>query len=305
MAALWARMTTNIDAAAPSSAAVSCQPRAGSPRVGSPRGTFPTTATPWLARPTAQLTLIAMITAISGPGIRRVIRRAATTITMTPIDMATSAGCTCGRARTVLKQLGQGLLARGRYPEHVRQLSGRDLDADAGQEPDQHRAGQEVRQETEPGQPGHQQHPAGQQGRQPGQPDVPFRSRHRQTGERGGEYGRGRGIRGDDEVARRTQDGEDRHRQKHRVQAGHQRHPGDLRVSEHLGDAEGGQREAGQHVDGYPGSFDGQHALQDGLGPQPSSPAVRRGSRHRLTSSPSSAQFGISSSSRRRTFSRP
>ena len=107
MAALWARMTTNIDAAAPSSAAASCQPRAGSPRLGSPRGTFPTTATPWLARSTAQLTLIATITAISGPGIRRVIRRAATTITMTPIDTATSAGCACGSARTVRSSLGR------------------------------------------------------------------------------------------------------------------------------------------------------------------------------------------------------
>ena len=107
MAALCARMTTNIDAAAPSSAAASCQPRAGSPRLGSPRGTFPTTATPWLARPTAQLTMIAMITAISGPGIWRVIRRAATTITMTPIDIATSARCACGSARAVFSSLGR------------------------------------------------------------------------------------------------------------------------------------------------------------------------------------------------------
>ena len=91
MAALWARMTTNIDAAAPSSAAASCQPRAGSPKLGSPRGTGPTTATPRLARSAARLTPIAMITAISGPGILRVILRAASTIRMTPADTATSA----------------------------------------------------------------------------------------------------------------------------------------------------------------------------------------------------------------------
>ena len=107
MAALWARMTTNIDTATPSSASASCQPRAGSPRLGSPRGTGPTTATPWRARPAARLTTIAMITAISRPGIRRLIRRATTTTTMTAIDIATSAQCTCGSARTVSTSLGR------------------------------------------------------------------------------------------------------------------------------------------------------------------------------------------------------
>ena len=109
MAALWLKMTTVIDAATPSSAPASCQPRAGSPRLGSPRGTGPTTATPW---PTAaQLTMIAMITAISRPGIRRLnrrlIQRAATTTTMTAIDTATSAQCTRGTARAVSASLGR------------------------------------------------------------------------------------------------------------------------------------------------------------------------------------------------------
>ena len=243
--------------------------------------------------------MIAMITAISGPGIWRAIRRAATTITMTPIDIATSTGCACGSARTVSSSLGR-VASRGRDPEHVGQLPGRDLDR-PGQEPDQHGAEKEVRQETEPGQPGREQQPAGQQRGKPGQPDVPLRA-CRQAGERGGEDGRGRGIRGDHEVPGRAEDGEDRHRQEHRVQAGDQRHPGDLGVAEHLGDAEGGQREAGQHVGGHPGPVDGQHPLQDGLGAQPLPPAAAWGNRHRLTSR-SSAQFGFCSSSRRRAFS--
>jgi len=140
-------------------------------------------------------------------------------------------------------------------------MSGSYLDADAGQEPDQHGAGQEVGQEAEPGQPGDQQQHAGQQGRQPGQPDVPLGAHCRETGECGGEDDRGRGIRGHHEVPGRAEDGVYRHREEHRVEAGHQRHPGDLGVPEDLGDADGGQRKAGQRIGGYPGSFDGQYPL--------------------------------------------
>ena len=286
MAALWARMTTNIDTAAPSSAVASCQPRAGSPRLGSPRGTGPTTATPWLARSAAQLTTIATITAISRPGIRRLIQ-AGHDHDHDDRDRDRHVGPVHVRERADgVHELGQGLPARGGDPEHVGQLPDRYLDADAGQEPDQHGTGQEVGQEAEPGQPGREQHPAGQQGRQPGQPDVPLRARRRQTGERGGEYDRGRGIRGHHEVAGRTEDGVRRHRQEHRVQAGDQGHPGDLGVAENRGDAEGGEREAGQHLGGYPGSLDGQYPLQHGPCPRRSAPAALWGIRHRLSPLP-------------------
>ena len=83
----------------------------GQPEVRQPPGDGPTTATPWLARSTARLTLIAAITAISGPGIFRVIRRAASTITMTPIDTATSDRCTCGSARAMSSSLVRVLLS--------------------------------------------------------------------------------------------------------------------------------------------------------------------------------------------------
>ena len=53
----------------------------------------------------------------------------------------------------------QGLPALNRDAKHVGQLPDRHLDPDAGQEPDEHGPGQEVRQEAKPGQPGeHQQH---------------------------------------------------------------------------------------------------------------------------------------------------
>ena len=50
---------------------------------------------------------MARITAISGPGIRRVILRAARTITMTPADIATSAARASGSARSVSQSLGR------------------------------------------------------------------------------------------------------------------------------------------------------------------------------------------------------
>jgi hypothetical protein len=87
-------------------------------------------------------------------------------------------------------------------PEHVWELPGSDLDADAGEEPDQDGAGQEVRQEPEPGQPGQQQQPVREQGRQPGQPDVLRRPSGREPGQGRGEDGRGGRIRADDEMAR-------------------------------------------------------------------------------------------------------
>ena len=55
MAALCARMTTNIAAATPASAVMACQLKAGSPRLGSPPGTGPTTAAPCPARSAARL----------------------------------------------------------------------------------------------------------------------------------------------------------------------------------------------------------------------------------------------------------
>ena len=141
-------------------------PSAGSPRCGSPRGTGPSTATPRPARSAARLTMIAAITAISRPGILRLIARAASTITMTPADTATSAPCTWGSARA-MSRAWPGWPCRDGHPQHVGELPGGHLDTDAGEEPDQDGTGQEIRQEPEPGQPGQQQQPASEQGPSP------------------------------------------------------------------------------------------------------------------------------------------
>ena len=77
-----------------------------------------------------------------------------------------------GARAAMSRSLVRVLLPGGSHPEHVGELAGSHLDTDAGEESDQDGAGQEIRQEPEPGQPGQQQQPAGEQGREPGQPDV-------------------------------------------------------------------------------------------------------------------------------------
>jgi hypothetical protein len=155
--------------------------------------------------------------------------------------------CLRDRADNV-REPNRDVLARDGHSQHVGELPGSHLDADAGEEPDQDGTGQEVRQEPEPGQPGQQQQSASEQGRQPGQPDVVWRTSDRVPGQGRAEYGHGGGVRADDKVARGTQDGEHGHREQQRVQAGHHRHPGDLRVPERHGDAHGGQGDTGQQV---------------------------------------------------------
>ena len=93
---------------------------------------------------------------------------------------------------------GRGARVHHGYPQHVGELPGGHLDADAGEESDQDGTGQEVRQEPEPGQPGQQQQAAGEQGGKPGQPDVLRRADDRITGKGRTEDGSGGGVRTDD-----------------------------------------------------------------------------------------------------------
>ena len=71
----------------------------------------------------------------------------------------------------------------------------------AGQESEQDGAGQEIGEESEPGQPGQEQQSAREQGGEAGQTDVPRRPGNRQPSEGRGEYGGGRRVGGDDEMA--------------------------------------------------------------------------------------------------------
>ena len=81
-------------------------------------------------------------------------------------------------------------------------------------------------------------------------------------------------------MARGAKDGEQRHREEQRVQAGDDGHSGDLRVPENFGNGQGRERDTCQQVAGYLLPAYRQHPAQDRPAPQP----FPKGNRHRLTS---------------------
>ena len=103
-------------------------------------------------------------------------------------------------------------------------------------------------------------------------------------------------------MTRRPEDGEHGHRQQHRVQAGHHRHPGDLRVPENLGDAQA-----------RPASRQRAHPRVPGTGRSAAAPASRAAPAAILAGAPHASpatshhrpvplRFRIRSSSRRHAF---
>ena len=76
-----------------------------------------------------------------------------------------------------VRKPAQGAGAHGCDPEQVRQLPGGHLNADAGEESGQDGAGQEAREEAEPGQSRQQEQSAGEQRGEPGRLHVPCRAR--------------------------------------------------------------------------------------------------------------------------------
>ena len=253
----------------------------GQPEVRQPTRDGPTTATPWPARSAARLTLIAPITAISGPGILRVIRRAASTTTMTPVDTARSVGCTCGSARTMSRSLVRVFLpvavtpsmsgscpAATWIPTPVRNPIRTVRDRKFARNPSlASRASSSIPPASRAASPASRTYRSDPAAASP----VSAAARMAAVAESAA----------DDEMARRTEDGEHGHRQQQRVQAGHHRHPGDLRVPESLRDAQGGQRHAGEHVPRHLRPANRQQPPHHRQGPQPSPLVATARSRHR------------------------
>ena len=117
-----------------------------------------------------------------------------------------------GQVPAGVGQLAQGVEVVHVQAEHVRHLGDGHLHADAGQEPDQHGARQEVGQEAEAQEPGQQQQHAGHQRghagqrhpvRRPG--SEPDQAQPGQPGEQDGGGGR---VGGHHQMARRPEQGE-------------------------------------------------------------------------------------------------
>lgn len=86
VAALWARMTSTIAPTVANRVGRSDQPTSGRPTEGRPPGTGPSIVTPSAARSQYQLTKIAPTTAISAPGMRRLIFRQPRMTASTPSE---------------------------------------------------------------------------------------------------------------------------------------------------------------------------------------------------------------------------
>ena len=123
---------------------------------------------------------MAPITAMSAPGILPVISLRPRIVTSTPAETATVVQLIWSSVPNVeislpivlVKWSADGDAGAIGDAEHAAHLAACHLDPDAGQEPDQHRPGQEVGQESEADEAGDDQEHAGHQGQQPGERDV-------------------------------------------------------------------------------------------------------------------------------------
>ena len=161
VAALCAMIRTKQEKAMPSTLGTSPHEMpAGSPIGGKPPLTEPTTATPCEDASVTAETMMSRTTATMAPGT---LGRNRLNATMMAIVAAPNANvvhemsdsdviqCHC-----CSNQLPRSL----RDSQQVGDLAGEHLDADSGEEADQHRGGQEVTQEPEPQQPSDEQHAA-------------------------------------------------------------------------------------------------------------------------------------------------
>ena len=94
-------------------------------------------------------------TAMRAPGIFLLTRSQPDDVARTAIDTARVGTLVspAAMARSALRELLEGRAAALADPEHAADLAHRDLDADAGQEADEHAVGQEVGDEPEPDDP--------------------------------------------------------------------------------------------------------------------------------------------------------
>ena len=134
------------------------------------------------------------------------------------------------------------------HAQHVAEHRRPDLNADAGQKPDQRRAGQKVGKKSELEDARQHKKAGSQQRNHADQRHVMFAGRRRHPRKRTRKNRRGRRIRRDNEMTRRPEDREGDERQKDRVEAGHDRRSGDARIAEDLRNVHRRQRHPGEGV---------------------------------------------------------
>ena len=187
------------------------------------------------------------------------------------------------RERARCQGVVRGVSACGSHPDMSR-AAGRHLDTDAGEEPTR-----TVRERKFAGNPSLASRAnsgihVSQRGREPGQPDVSLRPGGRERSARRRMTAVAEST--NHEVARRARTANG-HREQHRVQAGHHRHPGVF------GTRTSGMPRAASVIAARPrlGPVDGQRPLHHGRCPQPS-PLVQPTAQKSTVSPPPFPSFG-------------
>src|SRR5262249_35568528 len=256
-------MTRNMEAEVASSPVVSCQVIPfGNPTCGSPLGTGPRTETPCDLKSKIQLKAMAPTTATSPPGTSLIHRSNTISVASTPSETASVAPDVWPTSFSVSQNLTSVPLSRSRStlgdstPSMPANWPSATWIPDSGEKADQHRPGDEVRQEPESRQPREEEEAGGEQSAEacdcqplrgvrlePRDPERCNPCEHDRGGCR---------VTADDEVPRRREDGEREDRNQDRVEARDDGRPGDLRVAHHLGNRQRRERHARDHVPRQP-----------------------------------------------------
>ena len=133
-------------------------------------------------------------------------------------------------------------------PQHSGKHGNANLKSDPGEKTHEHCAREEIGDESDAQQAGEEEKHGGHQRDEAGKRDVtsvvPSRDRRNASRKNRG----GGGIGGDDQKARRSERGETNHGEQQCVEAGNERHPGNLCVTQHLRDVQRGELQAGERV---------------------------------------------------------
>ena len=215
--------------------------------------------------PNAQLATRAPIAAIKAPGIffETFLRPTMTTSTaerdhqLVAVDLS--------ELLKVVPELPQRAVAAPLQAQHAGDLPQRDLNADPGQEPDQHGAREEVGQESQAHDARQNQENRGHQRQHAGQRQVLHPSRSDAIPTR--PAARMAAVAESAPTTRCREEpnnGEQRRGDEHGVETGDHRRAGDLGVAHHLWDGDCGKRDTGKDFSRDPSGRDRQHPLQDG-----------------------------------------
>jgi hypothetical protein len=167
-------------------------------------------------------------------------------------------------------QLGEGGIAFHIHTAHLAELADDHQHRDTGHVTDQHRMGQQVGQEAEPGKPADQADHAHRERKRRGCRRIALLITGDQHGDRRRGHQRGAGFRTDGELAGRAEDGIDQQRADRGPQPGDGRQSGDLRVCHDLGNEVGRDRHAREQVSAQPAPLifpENRNSRQEAAGP--------------------------------------